>query len=480
MTAAPIIVWFRANLRLHDNAALSAAAATGAPLIPVYVLDDETPGQWAPGGASRWWLHESLKRLDKDLRKKGSRLILARGPAFAVLCDLAGETGAGALFWSRGYEPWALKLERKLHGALEGTGVRCRRFSGALLFEPEDILSASGEPYRAFAPFHEACLRIAGTGESIKAPAALAGVPKSVDSDALTAWGLQPSKPDWSGGLSTAWTPGEKGAIARLEALAGTFFKAYEKTRGIPYSDGTSKLSPHLHFGEVSPRDVWNAIHGATRIRGGKLGDGAQSMARELLRREFCHHNLFHWPHISSSPFRQKFEKFPYRDDEENLLAWSQGRTGYPIIDAGMRELLATGWMNYQVRLIVASFLVKHLLISWQSGAQVFWDTLVDANLASNSANWQRIAGCGAEAFPFSRIPNPVLRGRKLDAGGKYIKSWVPELSKLPKTRIHDPWNTSERTLAKAGIRLGETYPEPIIGLREARARALSVYEKMT
>ena len=479
MTTAPIIVWFRADLRLHDHAALSAAAATGAPVVPVYVLDDETPGRWAAGGASRWWLHESLKSLDADLRKRGSRLILARGPALEVLCDLARETEAGAIFWSRGYEPWAIKLERKLHGLLEKTGVRCRRFSGSLLAEPEDLKLSTGEPYRAFAPFQKAFEKRAVFEAVIKAPATLARVPDGVGSDTLTAWELQPSKPDWVGGISAAWTPGEEGAKTRLDALAGSVLKTYEKTRDRLDMEGTSKLSPHLHFGEVSPRQVWNVLNAAARTKGGKPVAGAQSLARELLWREFCHHLLFHWPHLAASPFQHEFAKFPWRDDEKCLLAWSQGRTGYPIIDAGMRELLTTGWMHNRVRMIVASFLVKHLLISWQSGASWFWDTLVDADLASNSVNWQKVAGCGADALPFSRIFNPVLQGRKFDPEGAYVKAWVPELSKLPRSKIHEPWRASETALAKAGVILGETYPEPIIDLSEGRARALDAYGKI-
>jgi len=479
MTAAPIIVWFRADLRLHDHAALSAAAATGAPLIPVYVLDDETPGRWARGGASCWWLHESLKSLDADLRKLGSRLILARGPALDVLCDLVRETDAGAIFWSRGYEPWAIKLERKLHGLLEKTGVRCRRFSGSLLFEPEDIKQASSEPYRVFASFHTACLNEAPAGEALKAPAALARVPDGVGSDALDAWNLQPTKPDWAGGISAAWTPGEDGATTKLGALIRSNLKDYGRTRLRLDKDGTTRLSPHMHFGEVSPRQLWNVIHASPRTKGGELGAGAQSLRHELLWREYCHHLLFHLSHLTTSPLRHEFAKFPWREDDKNLLAWSEGRTGYPIIDAGMRELLTTGWMHNRVRIIVGSFLVKHLLISWQSGAKLFWDTLVDADLASNSVNWQKVAGCGADALPFSRIFNPVLQGRKFDPEGKYVKSWVPELKKLPASKIHEPWRSSDIALAKAGITLGETYPEPIIKLSEGRERALAVYGKI-
>jgi deoxyribodipyrimidine photo-lyase len=479
MAGAPIIVWFRADLRLHDHAALSAAAATGAPLVPVYVHDEETPGRGMRGGASRWWLHESLKCLDADFRKLGSSLVYARGPALEVLCDLARETGAGAIFWSRGYEPGAMKLERKLHGALEGAGVRCRRFSGPLLFEPEDIKTSAGDPYRAFAPFCKACLNEAAAGAGLKAPVALPRVPDGVESDRLEAWNLQPTKPDWASGISAAWTPGEMGARARLDALVEETLQGYETARERPGIEGTSRLSPHLYFGEVSPRDVWNAVKRASSTKGEKLEPGAESFLRALLWREFSHHFLFHVPGLASTPLRAGFAKFPWRDDADDLNAWKQGRTGYPIIDAGMRELYATGWMHHGVRMIVASFLVKHLLISWRQGADWFADTLVDADPASNAVNWQQVMGCGADAMPFSRILNPVLQGKKIDPESAYVKGWVPELAKLPETRIHEPWKASKADLEKAGVRIGETYPERIVDLGEARKRALAAYDKI-
>lgn len=477
MAAAPIIVWFRQDLRLHDHAALAAAVAAGGPLIPVYVLDEETPGRWAPGAASRWWLRQSLTSLDADLRKRGSGLILAQGPALNVLTDLAAETGARAIYWSRGYEPWAVKLERALHGALEGAGVRCRRFSGSLLFEPEYMVTGSGDPYRVFTPFYKSCLKQAAPGAGLAAPASLPRVPDGVESDKLETWNLQPTKPDWAGAIAAAWTPGEAGARSRLDVLVGKILEGYKETRDRPDLDGTSRLSPHLHFGEVSPRDVWNAVASAADAKGRKLDKGAESFLRELVWREFSYHLLFHWPHFPSSPFRPEFAKFPWREDAAGLAAWQQGRTGYPIVDAGLRELWATGWMHNRVRMIAASFLVKHLLISWQQGAAWFWGTLVDADLANNSASWQWVAGCGADAVPYFRIFNPVLQGKKFDPEGAYVKSWVPELAKLPKAKIHEPWKAREADLEKAGIMLGDTYPEPIVNLSAGRARALEAYE---
>jgi deoxyribodipyrimidine photo-lyase len=459
--------------------ALAAAVATGAPLIPLYILDGDTPGKWAAGSASRWWLHESLKCLDAGLHRLGSRLVLAQGPALDVLADMAQETGASAIYWSRGYEPWAARLERDLHRKVEGAGVRCRRFSGSLLFEPEDIRTGAGGPYKVFTPYYKACLGVIEPEALHKAPSRLPKVPDGVESDKLDAWGLQPSKPDWAGGIAAAWTPGEKGAQQRLEALTGSVLETYKKTRDLPAVDGTSRLSPHLHFGELSPRQVWNAVTAAADAAGGKLDAGAESFLRELIWREFSHHLLFHWPHFPTTPFRQEFAEFPWREDALALKAWQEGKTGYPIVDAGMRELWATGWMHNRVRMVVASFLVKHLLIPWQKGEQWFWDTLVDADLANNSAGWQWVAGSGADAAPYFRIFNPVLQSKKFDPDGDYVKAWVPELAKLPKARIHEPWKAKKSELEKAKVTLGETYPEPIVDLDEGRKRALAAYDEI-
>ncbi len=477
MAAAPIIVWFRQDLRLHDNPALSAAVAAGAPLIPLYVLDDETPGSWAMGGASRWWLHESLNCLDRDLRKRGSRLILARGPAAEVLRDMARETGASAIFWSRGYEPWAVRLERTIQRQLEGAGVRCRRFSGSLLFEPEDIKNGAGEPYKVFTPFYKACLAAVRLAQPHKAPASLVRVPEGVDGDQLDAWALQPRKPDWAGGIAAAWTPGEAGARERLETFLDGVLAKYKVRRDVPGVDGTSRLSPHLHFGEISPRQVWNAVVSTADAKNGRLDAAAECYLRELIWREFSYHLLFHWPHFPEKPFRPEFAKFPWASDSRLLKAWQQGRTGYPIVDAGMRELWTTGWMHNRVRMITASFLVKHLLIPWQEGERWFWDTLVDADLANNAASWQWVAGSGADAAPYFRIFNPVLQGKKFDPDGKYVKAWVPELAKLPTERLHEPWKASEKVQEQARIKIGETYPAPIVDLAAGRKRALDAYE---
>ena len=476
MTAAPIIVWFRQDLRLRDHAALSAAAATGAPLIPLYILDDESPGKWKAGAASRWWLHESLKSLDAGLRKLGSRLVLAQGPAANVLADMAQETDARAIYWSRGYEPWATKQERTMHRALEAAGVRCRRFSGSLMFEPEDIENNSGAPYKVFTPFYKACLAAYDHNDLHKPPSSLPRVPEGLESDKLETWDLQPVKPDWAGGIAAAWTPGEDGAQARLDVLTGQILQGYKQTRDLPGIDGTSRLSPHLHFGELSPRQVWNAVSVAADAAGGKLDAGAESFLRELVWREFSYPLLFHWPPFPDTPFRNEFAKFPWREDEKALQAWQQGRTGIPIVDAGMRELWTTGWMHNRVRMVVASFLVKHLLIPWQKGEQWFWDTLVDADLANNAASWQWVAGCGADAAPYFRVFNPVLQGKKFDPDGAYVKAWIPELAKLPKAKIHEPWKTGKADLEKARVVIGETYPAPIVDLGEGRARALAAY----
>ncbi|MGD9866463.1 MAG: deoxyribodipyrimidine photo-lyase [Hyphomicrobiales bacterium] len=476
MSSAPVILWLRCDLRLHDHPALTAAAAMNGPVIPLYILDDGLAGRWAMGGASRWWLHNSLRELDLALQAKGSRLVLRRGATMETLETVARATGARALYWSRGYEPWSSKLEAAIHRRLEGAGVRCRRFSGQLLFEPEDIRTGNGDPYKVYTPFSRACFDAPDPGTPLPAPSALRPVPDDVISDDLADWGLLPENPDWASGIAEAWIPGEAAARMRFNEFVEKGLSKYKERRDRPDLPGTSRMSPSLHFGEVSPRHCW---HMARARAGGrsKSAEGAMTFLRELLWREFSWHLLFHWPHLPETPFRPEFSAFPWNENATDLEAWRKGRTGYPIVDAGMRELWTTGWMHNRVRMIVASFLVKHLLIPWQQGEAWFWDTLVDADLANNAASWQWVAGSGADAAPYFRIFNPILQGKKFDPKGDYIRKWVPELAKLPSGALHAPFEAAPATLRKAKVALGETYPGPIVGHDLARRRALEAYE---
>jgi len=463
-TPPPVIVWFRQDLRVADHPALTAAVGAGAPVLPLFVLDDETPGRWRPGGASRWWLAGSLTALDSDLRARGSRLVLRRGRARDVLGDLARETGAREIVFSRRYEPCHVAEERAVAGDCEGRGLACRRFGGGLLFEPEAVQTKSGGPFRVFTPFYKACLAADEPRGPLPAPERIPAPADWPASDRLAEWALAPTAPDWAEGLRERWEPGSDGAEARLEAFCDQALSAYEVGRDRPDKDGTSALSPHLHFGEIGPRQLW---HGIGRSPG---SPGGAAFRRELIWREFSYHLLFNWPHILDSPFDPKFADFPWRSDAAGLAAWQTGATGYPIVDAGMRQLWRTGWMHNRVRMVVASFLTKHLLLPWQDGARWFWDTLVDADLANNSASWQWVAGCGADAAPYFRVFNPVLQGRKFDPRGAYVRRWVPELAGLSDRAVHAPWDGGE---TPAG------YPAPIVDHGFARRRALAAFEEV-
>ncbi len=469
---APVIHWFRHDLRLADNPALSAAVASGAPLIAVFILDETTPGAWAPGAASRWWLHGSLAALDRTLRRRGGALTLRRGPALEALMKIVRETGARQVTFTRGYGPHAAPQEAAIAEELGRDGVACRRFGGALLFEPEAVATKDGRPFRVFTPFHKAT-RALEISAPVPAPAAIHPPSRAPDSDVLDDWALLPTKPDWSGGLRESWNPGEEAAKTRLEAFLSDAMERYGTDRDHPGTAGTSRLAPHLHFGEIGPRQCWHRIRHAMDAGGGR-DVGAAAFLRELVWREFSTHLLHHWPSLPDRPFRDDFERFPWRDDDASRAAWQRGQTGYPIVDAGMRELWHTGWMHNRVRMVAASFLIKHLLIPWQRGEAWFWDTLVDADLANNAANWQWVAGCGADAAPYFRIFNPVLQGQKFDADGAYVRRWVPELSKLPDKFIHQPWAAPAAILAAAEVSLGDTYPQPIVDHAAARQRALA------
>ena len=474
MTLPAIILAFGLDLRLADHPALHAAGASGAPVIPVFVLDDAAPGRWRPGGASRWWLHGSLAALDKSLRKLGSRLILRRGETIRELARLADETGALTVHVTRRYEPWAAALESRMNHELPAQGITVHRFGGSLLFEPEAVRTKTGAPYKVFTPFWRAAQAGAPPRTPKPAPRTLPAPASWPKSDLLDGLDLRPASPDWAAGLRQAWEPGEASALYALDRLLAGPIAAYPSDRDRPDRPGTSRLSPHLHFGEISPATIWHRLH-----RHGADEAGPAKFLTEIGWREFSYHLLSQFPELPENPFRPDFARFPWRDDATALTAWQRGMTGYPLVDAGMRQLRATGWMHNRVRMVTASFLVKHLRISWQHGAAWFWDNLVDADLAANSASWQWVAGCGADAAPYFRIFNPVKQGESFDPDGAYVRHWAPELARLPATSIHAPWLGSALELAAAEVRLGRDYPLPIVDHAAARNAALAALKSM-
>jgi deoxyribodipyrimidine photo-lyase len=472
-------LWFRHDLRLADNPALLAAVRHGGPVIPVFIWSPEDEGRWPPGAASRWWLHQSLAELDASLRQRGSRLIIRRGPALEAIRELLNFTGAAAVYWNRRYEPAVIERDTRVKVALRRDGVIVETFSSDLLFEPGTVRSQRGKPYQVFTGFWNACLRAPEVAPPEDAPSQIAPLQYWPDSLKLAELGLEPAI-DWTGGIRACWCPGEGGAAAQLHRFVEEALSEYATGRDRPDRWGTSRLSPHLHFGEISVRRVW------FEVRRGRPGAGSRQHAsavrvysRELGWREFAHHLLFDWPQTPDQPLREQFAGFPWEPDRQKLRAWQRGRTGYPIVDAGMRELWRTGWMHNRVRMVVASFLVKDLLIPWQEGVAWFWDTLVDADLANNTLGWQWTAGCGADAAPYFRIFNPVSQGEKFDPAGDYVRHWIPELGKLPGEWMHRPWDAPAAVLASAGVELGETYPRPIVDHRQARARALEALERV-
>ena len=449
---APVLLLLRRELRLADNPALIGAMATGRPVLPVFVLDEAAPGDWTPGGASRWWLHHSLAALQADLAAVGAPLVLRRGRTEFALPELVGETGAVEVHAGMPTEPWARRLYHTLRAALP---VRLVVHETTLLLHPDRIRTQADAPYGVYTPFARACKALLPHAPPSPAPEHIPAPPPP-PSDALADWGLLPRRPDWAAGLRASWTPGERGAMARLLAFRDAGLPDYADQRDLPAVDGTSRLSPHLAWGEISPRQILHAV-GAT----------AEKFTREVLWREFAAHLLWHRQDLPHAPLRSEFAAMPWRDDPAGLAAWQQGRTGIPLVDAGMRQLWQTGWMHNRVRMVAASFLVKHLLIPWQSGEAWFWDTLVDADLAQNAASWQWVAGCGADAAPYFRVFNPALQGAKFDPRGDYIRRYVRELARLPDRFIHAPWDAPNPP---------RDYPSPIVDLAEGRARALSVF----
>ncbi|MEF3366504.1 deoxyribodipyrimidine photo-lyase [Methylocystis sp. 9N] len=470
--SAPAIVWFRNDLRIADNPALTAAAHSGAPLVALYVLDDDSAGDWRMGAAARWWLHHSLASLAQSLAERGLSLTLRRGRSHYVFEQVVAETGAGAVYWNRLYEPWAMRRDEEIQSQLKEDGVETHCFHESLLFEPGKLRNKMGEVFRVFTPFWRACLAAPPPAPPLPAPKKFDAAPLPPESDDLDAWRLLPINPDWAGGMRKVWLVGESAARAELAEFARNHVADYKAERDFLGRVGVSRLSPHLHFGEVSPRDVWHAITEPDSV-------GGAAYLRELGWREFCHHLLVAHGDMPERPLDKAFERFPYRHDVDALDAWRKGETGYPLVDAAMRELWITGWMHNRARLVAASFLIKHLLIDWRQGERWFWDTLVDADLANNSANWQWVAGCGADAAPYFRIFNPALQGEKFDPDGAYVRRFVPELAALDARYIHRPWQAPENLLRDAGVRLGETYPRPIVDHATARARALAAFAEM-
>ncbi len=468
MTQSTCIVWFRRDLRVDDNPALAKALCHCGPVLPVYIFAPDEEGDWAPGGASRWWLHHALSSLGEALEALGLPLVLRHGSSLDALRELVAETDADAVFWNRRYEPAIIERDTAIKQALKDDGIEAWSGNAGLIWEPHEVSNQSGKPFRVFTPFWKH-LRTLPPATPVTLPDTKATAPDPLpDSLALDSLELLPTL-DWDAGFPKRWTPTLEGASKALHAFLDGPVDHYEKKRDCPAEAGTSRLSPYLAHGQLGPRQVWAAVHASGAV---DRGAGYKYLS-EIAWREFGYHLLVHFPHTPFEALSDAYRRFPWEPDKAALEAWRRGCTGYPIVDAGMRELWHTGWMHNRVRMVVASLLVKHLLQPWQDGARWFWDTLVDADLASNTLGWQWSAGCGADAAPYFRIFNPMLQGEKFDPDGDYVRRWVPELAKLPAEHIHTPWEAPAEVLRKAGVTLGESYPEPIIGHKAGRQRAL-------
>lgn len=498
------IVWFRQDLRIHDNPALQAAAEQG-DILPIYILDNENAGQWALGGASKWWLHHSLMALDESLNRN---LLVLEGDPKTLIPELIKVYQCTGVFWNRCYEPWRIQRDKAIKAQLKASHVNVHSFNGSLLWEPLQVLKSDATPYRVFTPYYrKGCLTRTPPREPNDTPIEPRFIrPKSIESkqaestlvdsqsrssqsletalDALLSkagiekLGLLPTL-GWDSAFSSEWHPGEFGAEDKLAGFLQQAAFDYREKRDFPTISGTSRLSPHLHFGEISIHRVWHAILRLAAENGMNAFDDSNldCYLSELGWREFSYYLLYHFPYIPEENHQPKFNAFPWQNNMASLERWQHGLTGYPIVDAGMRELWQTGYMHNRVRMIVGSFLVKNLLIDWRQGEKWFWDCLLDADLASNAASWQWVAGSGADAAPYFRIFNPITQGKKFDAEGEYVKRFVPELKQLPKKYIHEPWKASESDLSACGITLGVNYPKPIVDLSTSRKNALSAFE---
>lgn len=472
---ATTVVWFWDDLRVHDNPALWEAARRGR-VVPVFIYAPEELGERAWGGARRWWLHYSLQSLHESLRQRGSALSLYRAPeSLPVLEKVLTATHAEALYWNTRYDPIGRTLQERAARIFKARGIEVRAFPSRLMHDPDTLRTDSGQPYTVFTPFWKRFLQTVQVPSPLPAPERLippeSPPPEGVSLESLA---LLPV-PDWAGGIRATWQPGETAAHQRLHAFLQQAIHAYAEMRDRPDVDGTSRLSPYLASGEISPRQIW---HATLKVADDPWSKGVESFLRELGWREFAYHVLYHHPHTLTEPLRPEFRNFPWQDAiTPEVRAWHKGRTGIPMVDAGMRQLWHTGWMHNRVRMIVASWLTKNLLYHWRLGEAWFWDTLVDADPANNLLGWQWTAGCGADAAPYYRIFNPVLQGRKFDPHGDYVRQWVPELRNLPTEHLHAPWEAPASVLETAGVALGKTYPLPQVELNKSRKRALEIFE---
>jgi len=469
------IVWLRRDLRLADNPALHHAIHNSDRVIPVYIHAPDEERPWQPGAASNWWCHHSLLALQEEIKQLGGRLIIRRGPSEAALLRLCDELQADAVYWNHEFIPQLTTRDEQIRRALLAHGINQYGYNGSLLYTPGAILNQERKPYRVFSAFWQACQKQGFGDTPLPTPKRLDHSP--VDSLSVTQLELLPAH-DWHIKLAEHWQPGEAAALQSLQRLRCDLICGYAKRRDYPAIDATSRLSPQLAFGEVSPRQVVTALLEAF-ISCKTHGQGCEGFIRELGWREFAYHTLHHFPRMSERPIDARFEQFAWRDDETVIRAWQRGETGYPIIDAGMRQLWQTGWMHNRVRMIVASFLAKNGLIHWLAGARWFWDTLVDADLANNSFNWQWVAGCGLDAAPYFRIFNPTTQSEKFDPNGDYIRSWIPQLARLPTPWIHKPWQAPTQLLQQAGINIGDNYPNPLLNLAATRERALTSFKQL-
>lgn len=483
------LVWFRHDLRLADHPALYHAAKGHDAVVPLFVWAPHEEGDWAPGGAHRWWLHRSLQALDADLRERGSRLVVREGDSLEELRAVLRHTGADAVYWNKRYAPALRERDLAVAEALRADGVPFHTLEGRLLHDPDAIQTTSGGPYHVYTPFWKKFRDVVEVPPPIEAPRlgetrAPERWPASVEVGALGLTAEAQDGVDWADGFDALWGPqapgravGERGAHQRLAHFVAHGLADYDAMRDRPGRDGTSLLSPRLHHGELSPRQVWHAVE--AWVENAAMRTQADAYLQEVVWREFSYHLLYHYPETTTEPLKDKFEAFRWRHAPAKLKRWQEGQTGYPIVDAAMRQLWRTGWMHNRLRMVVASFLTKDALVHWQEGARWFWDTLVDGDLGNNTMGWQWSAGCGADAQPFFRIFNPVSQGEQHDPDGTFVREWVPELAGLPDKYIHHPWDAPADVLEAAGVTLGETYPEPLVDHTEARRKALSVYNEI-